>query len=68
MTAYQRSSDANLGLPADLYHLYLMARQIELPLKSITLNIGNVHIYEKNLERTRLLLDGDDNVKFELNV
>ena len=45
-----------------------MARQIELPLKSITLNIGNVHIYENNLERTRLLLDGDDNVKFELNV
>lgn len=33
MTAYQRSSDANLGLPADLYHLYLMSRQIELPLK-----------------------------------
>lgn len=68
LTAYQRSSDANLGLPADLYHLYLMARQIELPLKSITLNIGNVHIYENNLERTRLLLDGDENVKFELNV
>ena len=45
-----------------------MARQIELPLKSITLNIGNVHIYENNLERTRLLLDGDENVKFELNV
>ena len=68
LTAYQRSSDANLGLPADLYHLYLMARQIELPLKSITLNIGNVDIYENNLERTRLLLDGDENVKFELNV
>ena len=68
LTAYQRSSDASLGLPADLYHLYLMARQIELPLKSITLNIGNVHIYENNLERTRLLLDGDENVKFELNV
>ncbi len=68
LTAYQRSSDANLGLPADLYHLYLMARQIELPLKSITLNIGNVHIYENNLVRTRQLLDGDENVKFELNV
>ena len=46
LSAYQRSSDANLGLPADIYHLYLMARQIELPLKSITLNLGNVHIYE----------------------
>lgn len=68
MTAYQRSSDANLGLPADLYHLYLMARQIELPLKSITLNIGNVHIYENNIERTEQLLAGNENVKFELNV
>ena len=44
LSAYQRSSDANLGLPADIYHLYLMARQIELPLKSITLYLGNVHI------------------------
>ena len=68
LSAYQRSSDANLGLPADIYHLYLMARQIDLPLKNITLNLGNVHIYENNLERTRLLLDGDENVKFDLNV
>ena len=68
VSAYQRSSDANLGLPADIYHLYLMARQIDLPLKSITLNLGNVHIYENNQERTRLLLDGDENVRFELNV
>lgn len=68
VSAYQRSSDANLGLPADIYHLYLMARQIDLPLKSITLNLGNVHIYENNLERTRLLLNGDESVKFELNV
>ena len=68
VSAYQRSSDANLGLPADIYHLYLMARQIDLPLKSITLNLGNVHIYENNQERTRLLLGGDENVKFDLNV
>ena len=68
LSAYQRSSDANLGLPADIYHLYLMARQIDLPLKSITLNLGNVHIYENNQERTRQLLDGDENVKFDLNV
>lgn len=68
LSAYQRSSDANLGLPADIYHLYLMARQIDLPLKNITLNLGNVHIYENNLERTRLLLEGDENVKFDLNV
>ena len=68
LTAYQRSSDANLGLPADIYHLYLMARQIELPLKSITLNIGNVHIYENNISRTEQLLAGNENIKFDLNV
>ena len=68
VSAYQRSSDANLGLPADIYHLYLMARQIDLPLKSITLNLGNVHIYENNLEKTHLLLAGDEGVHFELNV
>ena len=68
LSAYQRSSDANLGLPADIYHLYLMARQIDLPVKSITLNLGNIHIYENTQERTRQLLDGDENVKFDLNV
>lgn len=68
LSAYQRSSDANLGLPADIYHLYLMARQIELPLKSITLNLGNVHIYANNLERTRALLEGKEGVRFDLNV
>ena len=68
LSAYQRSSDANLGLPADIYHLYLMARQIDLPLKNITLNLGNVHIYDNNLERTKLLLEGDESVKFDLNV
>lgn len=68
ISAYQRSSDANLGLPSDLYHLYLMARQIELPLKSITLNMGNVHIYENNIEKTVCLINGDDGVRFELNV
>ena len=68
LSAYQRSSDANLGLPADIYHLYLMARQIDLPLKSITLFLGNVHIYESNLLRTYELLNGAQDVKFELNV
>lgn len=67
LSAYQRSSDANLGLPADIYHLYLMARQIDLPLRSITLNLGNVHIYQNNLERTRALLKGEEGVRFELN-
>lgn len=68
ISAYQRSSDANLGLPADIYHLYLMARQIDLPLKSITLFLGNVHIYQNNIEKTESLLGGNDNIKFELNV
>jgi thymidylate synthase len=68
LSAYQRSSDANLGLPSDLYHLYLMARQINLPLKSITLNLANVHIYKNNLERTCALLDGKEGIRFELNV
>lgn len=68
LSAYQRSSDANLGLPADIYHLYLMARQVELPLKSITLDLGNVHIYENNIDRTMELLSGVVNIKFELNV
>lgn len=68
VSAYQRSSDANLGLPSDIYHLYLMSRQIDLPLKSITINLGNVHVYENNIERTERLLEGDENVKFDLNV
>lgn len=68
VTAYQRSSDANLGLPADIYHLYLMARQIDLPLRSITLFLGNVHVYDNNIGNTRRLLAGEDAVKFELNV
>ncbi len=68
LSAYQRSSDANLGLPSDIYHLYLMARQIELPLKSITLYLGNVHIYENNIPCTRALIAGDETVRFGLNV
>lgn len=67
VSAYQRSSDANLGLPADIYHLYLISRQINLPLKSISLFLGNVHVYENNRESTMKLLSGES-VKFALNV
>lgn len=67
VSAYQRSSDASLGLPADLYHLYLISRKILLPLKSITLFLGNVHIYSNNLEDTEKLLNGEP-AKFVLNV
>lgn len=67
VTAYQRSSDASLGLPCDIYHLYLISKQIQIQLKSITLYLGNVHIYENNLEPTKELLEGK-NPKFTLNV
>ena len=67
ISAYQRSSDASLGLPADLYHLYLISRQIHLPLKSISLTLGNVRIYENNIHATKKLLNGEK-VSFELNV
>ena len=67
LSAYQRSSDANLGLPADIYHLYLISRQINMQLKSINLFLGNVHIYENNLQKTKELLKGNK-VRFSLNV
>lgn len=67
VSAYQRSSDASLGLPADIYHLYLISKQIDVPLKSITLFLGNVHIYDNNIEGTRELLAGRPTM-FTLNV
>lgn len=67
ISAYQRSSDASLGLPSDIYHLYLISKQINLQLKSITLFLANVHVYENNLEGTKELLSGKE-VKFSLNV
>lgn len=67
ISAYQRSSDANLGLPSDIYHLYLISKQIDVKLKSITLFLGNVHVYENNIENTMSLLKGES-VKFSLNV
>lgn len=68
VSAYQRSSDASLGLPSDIYHLYLMAREIGIPLKNITLFLANVHIYETNLLNTFHLLNGEKDIKFVLNV
>jgi thymidylate synthase len=66
VTAYQRSSDASLGLPSDIYHLYLISKQINVPLKEVTLFLGNVHIYENNVANTSLLLDGKP-ATFNLN-
>ena len=67
LSAYQRSSDASLGLPSDIYHLYLISRQINIKLKSITLFLGNVHIYENNINSTLELLEGKK-PRFNLNV
>lgn len=67
ISAYQRSSDANLGLPSDIYHLYLISKKIDVQLKSITLFLGNVHVYENNIDSTKQLLSGES-VKFSLNV
>ncbi|MBT2416219.1 thymidylate synthase, partial [Streptomyces sp. ISL-12] len=67
LSAYQRSSDANLGLPSDIYHLYLISKQINMSLKSIHLFLGNVHIYENNIDQTIKLLNGEA-VKFTLNI
>jgi thymidylate synthase len=67
VSAYQRSSDASLGLPSDIYHLYLISRQIDVPLKSITIFLGNVHIYHNNLVATYKQLKGEE-AKYTLNV
>lgn len=68
ISAYQRSSDASLGLPSDIYHLYLISRRINFPLKSITLFLGNIHIYANNIKATKKLLKGKSAIKFQLNV
>jgi thymidylate synthase len=67
MSCYIRSSDANLGLPSDLFHLYLIAGMIDVPLESISVTFPNVHIYDNNLENTKKLLAGEK-VSFNLNV
>lgn len=67
LSAYQRSSDGNLGLPSDIYHLYLISKKIDVQLKSITLFLANVHVYENNLELSKELIEGKP-VKFNLNV
>lgn len=67
LSAYQRSSDASLGLPADIYHLYIISRQINAPLKNISLFLSNVHIYDNNILPTEALIKGEK-PKFSLNV
>lgn len=67
LTVYQRSADCCLGLPSDLFQMYLVSRLINLPLNNITFFIGNAHIYENNIKETEKLLKGDS-YKFNLNV
>lgn len=67
MTVFQRSADSNLGLPSDIYQMYLISEFIDVKLNNITFFIGNAHIYENNLESTKELLRGDK-AKFNLNV
>ncbi len=67
MSVYQRSADSNLGLPSDIYQMYLISQLIDVPLANITFFIGNAHIYENNIDKTYQLLKGEK-PKFELNV
>lgn len=67
ISVYQRSADSNLGLPSDIYQIFLISELIDIPLANITFFIGNAHIYENNISNTRELLKGNK-VKFELNV
>ena len=67
ITVFQRSADSNLGLPSDIYQAYLISKKIDIPLGNITFFIGNAHIYDNNIDKTDLLLKGNE-VKFELNV
>jgi thymidylate synthase len=65
ITVYQRSADSNLGLPSDIYQVYLISKMINLELNNITFFIGNAHIYENNIEETKKMLN---NEKFNYNL
>lgn len=67
LTVYQRSADCNLGLPSDIYQIYLISKMINLKFGSITFFIGNAHIYENNISETKKLLN-NENYSFKLNV
>jgi len=67
ITVFQRSADSNLGLPSDIYQMYLIAGMIDVPLDSITFFIGNAHIYDNNVLETLKELQGED-YKYNLNV
>ena len=66
ITVYQRSADSNLGLPSDIYQIFLISQLIDIPLANITFFIGNAHIYENNIDNTYELLKGNGSI-FNLN-
>lgn len=73
ISVYQRSADSNLGLPSDIYQVYLISKMIDVPLDNITFFIGNAHIYQNNLDNTKELLSQTKlglkpKIKFNLNV
>lgn len=68
ISVYQRSADSNLGLPSDLYQVFLISKMIDVPLSNITFFIGNAHIYDNNIINTIKLLETSEKIKFNLNV
>jgi thymidylate synthase len=66
LTVYQRSADSNLGLPSDIYQMYVLSKKVDLPLNSITFFIGNAHIYANNIEETKNVINNQP-YKFNLN-
>lgn len=66
LTVYQRSADSNLGLPSDIYQMYVLSKKVDLPLNSITFFIGNAHIYANNIEETKNVISNKP-YKFNLN-
>lgn len=58
-----RSSDAWLGLPYDLFNFSMLQRALAAELKvepgALTLYIGSSHLYERDLERVREVLDAE---------
>ena len=67
ITVFQRSADSSLGLPSDIYQMFLISKLINIKLENITFFIGNAHIYENNIKSTYSLLEGNKS-KFNLNV
>ena len=67
MTPIELDGNGIFGVEVSFQLKNFQSRQIDLPLKSITLTLGNVHIYENNIDSTKRLLKGEK-VSFELNV